>query len=122
MTPAAQLAEALGKQPKPLKYRNQPVTIDGRRFPSQKEGKRYVALRLMERAGEVVDLELQPRFPLAVNGLHVCEYRADFRYREVKTGNVIVEDVKSAATKADRLYQFKTRLLYALTGIAVREV
>ena len=46
------------------KYRNKKVIVDGKEFDSKKEGDRYKKLRLLERAGEISDLELQPRFLL----------------------------------------------------------
>ena len=39
------------------KYHAQPVEIDGVRFDSQKEARRYSELRLLERAGEIKDLQ-----------------------------------------------------------------
>ena len=46
------------------KYYNQKITIDGHEFPSKKEGNRYLELKLLQKAGEISNLELQPRFLL----------------------------------------------------------
>ena len=46
------------------KYRNKKVQIDRYVFDSIAEGRRYRELALLERAGEITNLELQPRFLL----------------------------------------------------------
>lgn len=101
------------------KYRNQPVEIDGHRFASKAEARRYGELKLLERANQIAHLELQPRFPLHVREVLVCTYVADFAY--MLQGRGIVEDVKSPATRTPQ-YRIKVKLLRALTGIEVREV
>jgi hypothetical protein len=102
---------------KVAKYRNQRVTIDGHQFASKAEGARYVELKLMEKAGLVAELQLQPVYDLSVGDCHICNYVADFAYME--NGRFVVEDVKGVATP---VYQLKKKLLYALYGIAVKEV
>jgi hypothetical protein len=94
------------------KYRAQPEIVDGIRFASKKEARRYGELKLLLRAGEIHGLELQPRFPLIVNGKKVCVYVADFAYLD-NDGNRVVEDVKSKATVTP-LYRVKLKLLMAL--------
>ncbi len=74
----------------------------------------------MEKAQLIRNLELQPRFPLIVNGTKVCTYIADFTYFE-RTGRVI-EDVKSKPTKTP-VYRLKIKLFRALDpGIDHREI
>ena len=46
------------------KYNNRKITIDRYVFDSVKEGKRYRELKLLESAGEIKNLELQPRYIL----------------------------------------------------------
>jgi hypothetical protein len=79
------------------KYGAIPVVVNGIRFASKAEGKRYWDLLLRQKAGEISDLELQPtfKFPCGTN------YRADFRYTE--KGKVVVEDVKGFQTPVFRL-------------------
>ena len=92
-----QVQEQLGpSKPGPNKYRAQPVTIDGIRFASKGEAKRYSELLLLQRAGDITDLTPHPRFDLNVNGVKVGVYTADSFYR--KNGEVIIEDYKSPAT------------------------
>ena len=98
---------------KPSKYRNQPTEIDGIRFASKKEARRYQDLKLLERAKEIENLTLQPRYPLTVSGLHVCTYVGDFQYDEVKSGRRVTEDAKGVKTDAFRI---KAKLFHALYG------
>ena len=46
------------------KYGNRKVTIDGITFDSKREMKRYCELKLLEKAGEISGLELQPEFDI----------------------------------------------------------
>lgn len=68
------------------KYRNKKVQIDMYLFDSIAESRRYKELALLERAGEIKDLQLQPRFLLQEsfkkNGktYRKIEYIADFMY------------------------------------------
>ena len=88
------------------KYRNQKVTIDGITFDSLKEGGRYRVLKLLVKAKEIKDLELQKKFELQpaytnANGKHIraINYLADFYYYDNKLGCYVVEDVKGFRTK-----------------------
>lgn len=113
---------AMMTAPKRAKYGNHKVIVDGHTFDSNAEGARYWDLRQLERAGEIADLELQPAFPLMVQGIRIATYRADFRYRDEATGAVIVEDVKSEITRTDRVYRLKVKHVKAQYGIDVVEV
>ena len=46
------------------KYKNKITKINGLTFYSKAEAKRYTELCLMQRGGEIEDLQLQPRFDL----------------------------------------------------------
>ncbi len=102
------------------KYANELTTIDGVRFDSRREARRWLELKLLEGAGLISDLRRQVRFDLVVNELPVCAYLADFVYHE--RGETVVEDVKSVATKRLPVYRLKKKLLKALTGLDIREV
>lgn len=95
------------------KYRNQPTEVDGIRFASKAEARRYANLKLLERAGEIEGLKLQPRFPLIVNNIHVCTYVADFAYLDRNTDREVVEDTKGVKTKD---FVIKAKLFHALYG------
>lgn len=100
------------------KYRNQPIEIDGIRFASKAEGRRYGELKLLVRAGEITGLALQPSYKLAVNGHPVCVYRGDFSYLD-KTGMPVTEDVKGVATPE---FKLKSKLFRALMGREIQIV
>lgn len=117
LTPAASVAAALrGKR---SKYGARPTVVDGVRFASRREADRYVTLCWRVRAGEIRDLELQPRYPLhAPNGAKVGTYVADFRYVDAD-GVTHVEDAKGMPTP---LYRWKRRHVEAEYGLLVEEV
>ena len=100
------------------KYRNRVTNLDGIRFASEAEARRYSYLKIRLRIGEISDLELQPKFPIAVNDKRICNYIADFRYKENATGKVVVEDVKGVKTP---LYKLKKKLVEALYGVSIIE-
>lgn len=89
------------------KYKNTKVIIDNIQFDSKAEGNRYIELKLLQRAGIIQNLELQPKYILQEsfkkNGktYRKIEYRADFKY--IENGQVIVEDVKGMETKEFKL-------------------
>jgi Protein of unknown function (DUF1064) len=102
------------------KYRNTPVVVDGQRFDSKKEKRRFDELILLQKAGRIQGLVRQPSFDLVVNGMKVARYIADHRYSE--NGNVVVEDCKSPATAKNSTYRLKKKLMKALYGIEIQEV
>lgn len=105
----------------PRKYGNVKVEVDGYVFDSKAEAHRYSELKILESAGLIKDLELQPVFLCEVNQRLVCKYIADFRY---KTDNAlgwktVTEDVKGMKT---REYRIKKKLVEALFNITITEV
>lgn len=100
-----------------MKYNNTKVTIDGIVYDSVKECKRHQELKLLERAGEIMNLQRQVVFELipaskepdtigkrgGVKKGKVIEnavkYIADFTYIDNRTGYKIVEDSKGFRTK-----------------------
>jgi len=95
------------------KYRAKPEIVDGIRFASRREAKRYRELKLLEAGGFVTELELQPKFKLGTDDAPVlyrsdrcpngrrAVYLADFRYRH--EGETVIEDVKGIDTPLSRL-------------------
>lgn len=89
------------------KYHNKKVQIDMYVFDSIAESRRYKELKLLEQAGEIKELELQPRFLLQEsfkkNGktFRKIEYIADFQY--IENGRVVIEDVKGKETEVFKL-------------------
>ena len=114
-----------GAKEKVNKYRNKKVQVDMYVFDSIRESQRYKELKLLERAGEISNLELQPHFLLQEsfkkNGktYRKIEYIADFKY--IENGQVIVEDVKGKETEVfklkRKLFKLKTILQKKYIGL-----
>lgn len=98
------------------KYHAKRTQVDGLWFHSKGEAERWMMLKLLEAAGEIGDLERQVRFRLEVNGVHICDYIADFIY--IDHGRRVVEDFKGVRTTE---YQIKKRLMKALLNIDIFE-
>jgi len=107
----------LGK--KPHKYKAKPLMVDGIKFASSLEAKYFAELKLCERAGEITDIELQPKFSIDINGIHVCTVIADFRYREKKSGTIHTIDCKGMDMALSKL---KRRLVRASFGVDIEIV
>lgn len=84
------------------KYGAKQRVVDGIKFDSHAEARRYKTLQLMAKAGEISNLELQPKLPFCINGQKVFTLVADFRYQCTRRGEVI-EDVKGFPTETARL-------------------
>lgn len=110
------------------KYHNNKVEYDGHVFDSKKERNRYITLRLMQRAKLISNLQLQVTFELEpaviLKGRRkpAIRYFADFTYIVVKTGELVVEDVKSEKTKTLPEYRTKMHLLKSRYNIEIVEI
>lgn len=86
------------------KYGAKKLEIDGHKFDSKKEAYRYCELKLLLKANEISELELQPKFRLQEGfnykneRLRPVDYIADFKYKD-SDGTIIVEDTKGYKTK-----------------------
>lgn len=76
----------------------------------------------MVKAGLIGLLELQKVYRLKVEGQRVCKYKADFVYMVMDTGETVVEDVKSEATRKLPVYRLKKKFMKAIYGIEIKEV
>lgn len=106
------------------KHNAKRTVMDGFTFASGDEARRYVYLRALEAAGEIVDLQPHPAFELIVDGIRVGKMTPDFQYTVAVgpgRGEVIVEDFKSPSTKTEA-YQLRKKLLWACHRIAITEV
>ncbi|MFW2097793.1 DUF1064 domain-containing protein [Acinetobacter sp. ULE_I057] len=116
---------ARSRQPK---YKNKTVECDGLKFDSVKEAKRYRELKILERAGEIRELQTQYAFVLAESVRFSNEprkkpalrYIADFVY--LKDGCQVVEDVKSKISRSLAEYRIKKHLMMSVHGIEILEV
>ena len=87
------------------KYRNEKISVDGIKFDSKLEARRYYELKLLERAKEIKDLrrqvtfELQPNYKKKNKTIRAINYIADFVYYDVKQNKTIIEDTKGFKTE-----------------------
>lgn len=116
---SSEAAKALLEEKKPPKYGNIKVWYDGQQFDSKGELERWKDLKLLEAAGEISHLERQKKYAIAVHGVHICDYVADFTYIERGVGP-ITEDFKSAGTRTPT-YRLKKKLMWAVLRIGIRE-
>jgi len=115
----------------PSKYRAKPQVVDGIRFASQKEARRYGELKLLEKIGVIRGLRLQPVFVLCPwmtdhsDIRAIGKYVGDFAFDECDHADGhrgwkgIVEDVKGFKTP---LYKWKKKHVEAQYGIQIREI
>lgn len=83
-----------------MKYRAKPTTcIHGHRHASKREAARCVELHIMQQAGQIMLLKVEPKFtfhidgkPLKMGNGHIAQYRPDFTY--IENRKQIAEDVK----------------------------
>lgn len=109
----------LAQPVKRSKYGSKTAEVDGNKFHSRKEAKRFGELTILQLAGEISDLELQPEFQIRMEGKKIAKYFADFRYK--RDGRVVIEDVKSKSTRLKASYRLKKKLVEAQYGITITE-
>ena len=89
---------------RPNKYNNHKTIVDGIKFDSIREAERYQELKLLETAGEISHLELQPivvlqdKFIYQGRMFRAITYRADFAYFDRTVNRGVIEDVKGMET------------------------
>ena len=95
-----------------VKYHNVKTTVMGIKFDSKKEGARYLELFMLQKAGQISNLELQKKFeicPKKYANKRARYYVADFVYTE--NGQKVIEDVKSPITRKNPVYSLKKALV-----------
>ena len=144
---AIEEARRRNKKQKQSKYHAQKVDgclKDGtpHTFDSVKEFDRYQDLVMLERAGQISELETQVRFVLIPTQRapdiigprggkkpgklleQECVYVADFVYKD-KDGETVVEDVKGyrdPSSAAYAKYTIKRKLMLWVHGVQIREI
>ena len=98
------------------KYHNTKTVADGIKFDSKIEAERYAQLKMMERAGVIRDLELQPEYELIPSfrkdgkTWRRTVYKADFRYILAEDDSYIIEDVKGSTSVITDVFRLKQKL------------
>lgn len=99
---------------------------DGQKFDSVKEYHRWGCLRLLERAGKIMDLKRQVKYVLIPaqrdqTGKVVereMSYIADFEYIDLDKGVKVTEDCKGYKTE---VYRIKKKMMLWVHGIRITE-
>lgn len=115
---------AAEKKKRRPKFNNEKVEFEGQIFDSRKEYKRYRELLLLIKTGIIGQLRRQVKYLLieATDTTRKTEYWADFVYIIVETGETIVEDVKSEATRKLSTYVIKKKLMKTVHQIDIKEI
>ena len=104
------------------KYHAKSLSVNGIDFDSKAEYTRYVELNIAQKAGAISELSHHKKFLLLPSSEYgpAIYYESDYSYID-KTGKLIVEDVKSTATKTS-LYKLKKRLMAEKYNINITEI
>ncbi len=99
------------------KYGNIKQQFDGHIFDSIRERKRYQELCLLSAAGEIKGLEVHPEYELQASfkdrhgkAVRSIKVTWDFRYCMTDDNQMVVEDVKSPATRKETAYNIRRRM------------
>lgn len=109
------------------KYRNVKTELDGLKFDSKAEAKRYLQLRSMLEDGHITDLQFQIRYELTPKMIRAdgtteraSHYVADFQY--IHHGTLIIEDVKGGTATMTPVYVLKRKLMLEKHGLTITEI
>ena len=129
-------AEAMQKKPEKRKLHEQKtmgMLLDGRmvEFASKREQSRYGELALMQKAGDISDLQFQVKYELIPPQVRDdgtkergISYIADFVYKD-QNGKTVVEDSKGYRNPSSATYAkfvMKRKLMLWVHGITIKEV
>lgn len=112
------------------KYFNKKIVIQGIKFDSMAEARRYRDLTWLQNGGVIHDLQRQVRYELIPRQYdqdgklleRSLDYIADFVYID-EHGETVVEDVKGYKKgPAYALFTAKRKMMLKIYGIQVREV
>jgi hypothetical protein len=126
-TQSKSVAESLGlPNAKRNKFGAKPRTLDGIRFDSQAEARRYAELKLLLDQEQIAELRVHPCFELGVydpdeEHVRIGSYEADFSYIDWD-GQFVVEDVKGGKATKTPLYRWKKKHFEAEWGLRITEV
>lgn len=107
------------------KYGAKSTILDGVKFASKREAKRWTELQLLERGGEIANLVRQ--FKISMEGRdgpiltptgRKAAYVADFVYYDNRLKCCVIEDAKGFPTPE---YKLKRAILAAM-GLPIKEV
>ena len=107
------------------KYYSKKVIVDNIKFDSKKEANYYLKLKVLEKSGVIINLELQKEyllqesFKINKKTRRKITYKADFTYFSTLDDKIHVVDVKGFKTE---IYKLKKKLFEYKYGIEIEEV
>lgn len=87
---------------------------DGIKFASRKERNRYLELKILHKAEEILFFLRQVPFHLPGNVKYICDFMVFWQ-----DGNITIEDVKGFKTET---YKAKKKMLEALYPVSIQEL
>lgn len=109
-----------------MKYYNIKTKVDNITFDSKLEAKRYKELKLLEEAGVIKDLQLQPTYELIPTfkkdkkTYRKTTYKADFSYYDNELKKTVIEDTKGFKTD---VYKLKKKMFeYKYKDLVITEI
>lgn len=102
------------------KYHAKKTEVDGIVFDSRLEAERFQQLLLLEKAGEITALVLQPEYQILRGYINPDTgektrsrfYVGDFQYIDNRTNQIVIEDTKGMETPEFRLKWDLVKSLY----------
>lgn len=120
MTAAEYVGMINGANKKHGRYgKNKKIKTDEGYFDCKAEYGRWNRLKQFQDLGMITDLERQIPYRFEVNGVLICTYNADFRYK-MPDGTVVVEDYKGKIITPE--FRLKQKMMLAFYGIKLRIV
>jgi hypothetical protein len=108
---------------KSSKFNNVKSEIDGYKFDSKKESEFYISLKLKKQAGLIKDFNMQVKYDIIVNHIHIANYFLDFL---VINNDDTIEyiDIKGKDSKTNKfiktgVFSLKKRLVEAIYNIKI---
>jgi hypothetical protein len=96
------------------KFKAKPTELDGIKFASKKEAKRYRELKTLQELGEILFFLRQVPFHLQAGVKYVCDFLVFWT-----NGEVTIEDVKGIKTD---MYIVKKKMVEATYPITITEI
>jgi hypothetical protein len=108
---------------KSSKFNNVKVIIDGYVFDSKKEAEFYGSLKLKKKAGLIKDYQMQVKYDIIVNKIHIANYFLDFLIINLDD-SIDYIDIKGKDLKTNKfiktgVFALKKKLVEALYNINI---
>ena len=105
------------------------IKIGDEVFDSVAEHDRYLELLVMQKTGQIKELECHPKYeilpkqvtPPGKQNFKPVIYTPDFRYKTAD-GREVVEEVKSEYTRKEKDYVIRRKLIFYTLGVYVEEI